>query len=246
MPLLIDFLVLTALWWAILLAIYFGFGTFADWLTARHPERKIQPDRDGLKRKWADIRVGVKKLLMSAGLLVAGFLCQREDWTWTPMELSWWNLILWFGVGMFLFDTWFYFTHRLLHWAPLYRFHALHHKNVAPTAWSSDNTGALDTFMEHSFYFAIWLMTPAPAEAVFAIRIANQFIGMIGHSGFEFFASPLTKIPSPFVCSTYHDMHHSTFRYNFANIFSFWDRLLGTAHPDYDGRVVRWLKRDQD
>jgi sterol desaturase/sphingolipid hydroxylase (fatty acid hydroxylase superfamily) len=31
----------------------------------------------------------------------------------------------------YLHDTWFYFTHRLLHWRPLYRYvHCIHHRSV--------------------------------------------------------------------------------------------------------------------
>jgi sterol desaturase/sphingolipid hydroxylase (fatty acid hydroxylase superfamily) len=110
--------------------------------------------------------------------------------------------------------------------------------------WSNDCTGFVDTFLEHRFYFFVWFIIPGPAVAIFAIRLVNQFIGMIGHSGYEFFASPISKRPWPFVCSTYHDLHHSKFNYNYANIFSIWDRLFGTIYPGYDKRVTEWLESD--
>lgn len=237
MSIITDIIIATLLWWGGLLLIYFSFGTFAEYVTSNFPNRKIQPKRDGYKRKLADIKVSIKKLFLSALLISLGFVTREQGWTMAPMELTWWSLILWFAIGVVIFDLWFYIAHRLLHWPPLYRFHALHHKNVAPTVWSNDCTGSVDTLMEHSFYFAIWFITPSPLEAIFAIRIFNQFIGMIGHAGFELFASPLSKAPFPFVCSTYHDLHHSTFNYNFANIFSIWDRLFGTSHPKYDELV---------
>lgn len=242
MSFLTDLVAVTLISWIGLLTIYFSFGTFAEWLTARCPERKIQPNRDGLKRKWADIRVSFKKLFLSAFLLSFGYAAREAGWTVTPMDLTWWSFLLWFAIGMLIFDFWFYVTHRMLHWKPLYRFHAQHHKNVAPTVWSNDCTGSVDTIMEHSFYLAIWFITPSPAVVIFAIRIFNQFVGMIGHSGFEFFASPVAKRPWPFVCSTYHDLHHSSFNYNFANTFSIWDRVFGTAHPGYDAMVINWYQ----
>ncbi|MEM9783122.1 MAG: sterol desaturase family protein [Pseudomonadota bacterium] len=233
-----QFVVVTLAFWALLLTIYFGFGTLAERITARFPERKIQPNRDGLRRKQADIRVSVKKLAVSAALIGAGYTAREAGWTLEPAPLTWWSAVLWFAAGMIVFDFWFYVTHRMLHWRPLYRFHALHHRNVAPTVWSNDCTGTVDTIMEHSFYLAIWFMMPIPTAVVFAIRIFNQFVGMIGHAGFEFFASPATRAPWPFVGSTYHDLHHMTSRYNFANTFSIWDRLFGTTHPDYDARIA--------
>jgi sterol desaturase/sphingolipid hydroxylase (fatty acid hydroxylase superfamily) len=39
------------------------------------------------------------------------------------------------------------------------------------------------------------------------------------------------------VCVTFHDQHHEHFDYNYANFFSFWDRLCGTIHPTYDETV---------
>ena len=60
---------------------------------------------------------------------------------------------------------------------------------------------------------------------------------MIGHCGFEYFAASTARYPSPLLCTTFHDQHHSGFRYNYANYFSFWDRVLGTLAPNYDQRV---------
>ncbi|WP_376742301.1 sterol desaturase family protein [Ensifer canadensis] len=39
------------------------------------------------------------------------------------------------------------------------------------------------------------------------------------------------------MCTTFHDQHHSGFKYNYGNYFSFWDRVLGTISPNYDQRV---------
>lgn len=58
-----------------------------------------------------------------------------------------------------LHDTWFYWTHRLLHWPPLYsRVHALHHRSSVPTA-----------FTGYSFH-------PAEAALVFANEVLVCFL----------------------------------------------------------------------
>jgi sterol desaturase/sphingolipid hydroxylase (fatty acid hydroxylase superfamily) len=31
-----------------------------------------------------------------------------------------------------------------------------------------------------------------------------------------------------------HNMHHEHIHYNFALYFTFWDRWMGTMHPDYE------------
>ena len=33
--------------------------------------------------------------------------------------------------------------------------------------------------------------------------------------------------------TTHHDLHHETGRYNYGLYFRWWDKLMGTEHPDY-------------
>ncbi len=232
-----DYILTLAAIYAAMLILYFGFGLMAEAYAARFPDRKIQPERDGMKRKRAEILNSLPALAMSSFLLGTGYFAQTQGWTMAPADFSIVSFVLSFVVSLILFDAWFYFGHRLLHWPPMYRFHALHHKSVAPTVWSNDSSGVVDTFIEHSFYLVVWFILPAPALAIFALRLFDQISGMIGHSGFEFFASPTSRRPWPFICTTFHDLHHSKFNYNYGNIFSIWDRLLGTAHPQYDDMV---------
>ena len=63
-----------------------------------------------------------------AGLLYAGRIA-------TPAGLAYALLTI---VALdYLHDAWFYWTHRLLHWAPVYRrVHYLHHQSTVPTAFA--------------------------------------------------------------------------------------------------------------
>jgi sterol desaturase/sphingolipid hydroxylase (fatty acid hydroxylase superfamily) len=38
---------------------------------------------------------------------------------------------------------------------------------------------------------------------------------------------------------THHGLHHEKFRANFGLYFNVWDRLMGTNHPEYEGRFER-------
>ncbi len=237
MDILMDYLLVLAGVYAAMLAIYFGFGMFYESFSRNHPDRKIQPGREGLKRKHIEIRASMIALATSSVLFASGWFAQMQGWTPTP-HTGLLSIIIWFIVTLILFDAWFYFGHRLLHWGPMYRFHSQHHKSVAPTVWSNDSSGIVDTLIQHSFYLVVWFVFPVPALSLVALRIFDQISGMIGHSGFELFASRLARKPSPFICTVFHDLHHSKYNYNYGNIFSVWDRLCGTAHPDYD-RIVK-------
>jgi len=220
-------------------AVYFVTGAVLGWINTRHPERRIQPRRRGESRAREEIIASLRALAVSAALLSAGYFAQISGWTPQPVALSWWSFPVFFAIAIVILDGWFYLGHRILHWGPFYQYHALHHRSVAPCAWSNDSSTVVDTLIEHGFYLFIWFVLPVPAAVIFTLRFYDQVSGMIGHSGFEYFASPSARYPSPLICTTFHDLHHSQFRYNYGNMFSIWDRLLGTIHPDYDQIINR-------
>ena len=232
-----DFAVLLAALYAATVALYFALGFGISWLNARNPGRRIQQGRDGARRRNAEIRMSLGSILVTCSSVALGLFAQLKGWTWTPLPFSWWTAVPLFVGCMVLFDAWFYFAHRLLHTRPFYRFHAPHHKSVAPTAWSNDAIGIVDTAISQGFYAVIVFLVPFPPLILLAHRAFDQFNGTFGHAGFEYFASPTARHPWPMLCTTYHDQHHSQFRYNYANFFSFWDRAMGTVAPDYDERV---------
>lgn len=235
----LDFAGLLALIYAAHLAAYFGLGLALTWLNARNPERRIQKTRSGDKRRRIEIRHSLVSILVVSTSMAIGLFAQRQGWTlFAPFELTWWNALPLFGLCMVLFDAWFYTAHRLLHTKPLYRFHRLHHQTVAPTPWSTFSDRAFDTVLHQGFYAVVPLILPFPAWILIANRVLDHVNGTFGHCGFEYAASPTARWPWPLLCVTYHDQHHSAFRYNFANYFSWLDRLCGTIHPTYDATVA--------
>lgn len=246
MQLFFEYLTVFSVIYAVMLSVYFATGLTMTWVNKRHPERRIQKTRDGAGRIAEEIRASIKALATSSLLLSAGYFAQTQGWTLVqPLALSWWSFPLMFAVCFVLFDAWFYWGHRILHWAPLYKWHLPHHKSVAPTAWSNDSSTTIDTLIEHGFYLVVWFVLPVPALSIFALRLFDQISGMIGHSGFEFFASKSSRWPFPLICTTFHDLHHSQFHYNFGNFLSIWDRLCGTVHPGYDD-FVRQMEETGD
>jgi Delta7-sterol 5-desaturase len=235
---LVDLALIWAAVYAVTVAGYFGLGFALEALNRRNPARRIQPRRDGLDRARIEIVQSLKSLVVTCGCLAGGLWAQAYGFTlWAPLELSVWSFVGMFVVSIVLFDAWFYWGHRLMHWRPLYRHHLWHHRSVAPTVWSNYSDTLADAFVMQSYYLIAPMLLPIPPAALIAHRLYDHVNGMIGHSGFEYFAGPGARFPSPFVCTTFHDQHHEKFRYNYANFFSFWDRWMGTLAPDYERRV---------
>jgi len=235
MNLFINFLSIFSIVYVVSLGVYFITGFLISAINKCSPQNRIQKKRDGEKRARIEIKSSIKALAVSSVLLSAGYLFQQQGWAlFQPFELNWWNFAVFFVLAFVIFDAWFYWGHRILHLKWFYRWHKPHHLSVAPTAWSNDSSAVVDTLIEHGFYFFVWLLLPIPAISVFALRLFDQVSGMIGHSGFEYFAGRTTRRPFPFLCTTFHDLHHSQFHYNFGNFMSVWDRMMGTVHPKYD------------
>lgn len=219
---------------------YFAFGLALTWVNDRNPERKIQKGRGSGKRRNAEIRQSLISMFSACIPITLGLYFQAKGWAWTPWEFSWWTAAPLFFLIMVLYDAWFYFMHRALHTKWLYPLHALHHKSVAPTIWSTYSEDFFDNFLLQSFSAVVVFFMPFPAAILIAHRLFEHINGMFGHCGFEYFASSTSRYPSPMLCVIFHDQHHSGFKYNYANYFSFWDRVLGTISPDYDQSVQKF------
>lgn len=234
-----DLAGLGLLWLAVLvslLVLFFATGLFFEYLTSRHPERRIQ-NREFSDRRQ-DITRSVVSLVSISAYVALGVWLQQNGYAlfaiWQPGLVS---IAVGMIISLVLYDAWFYWFHRLMHTRAFYRFHARHHVSIAPTAWSNNNDTQIGTFFEQSFFLVAPLILPFPPVVFLVHKVWDQVTGMIGHVGYEFFASPTARYPWPGVSTTYHDQHHAFFNYNFANTFTLWDRLCGTLHRDYDARV---------
>ena len=236
-----GFLLLWAASYAVHLALYFGLGSLLLWVNQYFPERQI-PAISGRERKarrtaGAEIRQSLKSLIGTSFCLAAGVYAQTTGWTQTPLALSPINVLWTFVAALILHDAWFYFGHRLMHTKPLYRWHKTHHLSVTPTVWNNDSFSVPDALSVQSFFILLPFVLPIPTAALIALRLFDQTKGMIGHSGYEHFAGRLARWPFPLVATVHHDQHHQRFTYNFANQFTWWDRLFGTLDPSYDEQV---------
>lgn len=244
-PAMLAFSVLFLAIYAATVALYFVVGFSIEWFNRRNEARRIQKGRRGDKRRRVEIMQSMASIFVTCLSLSAGLFAQQTGWTPVPWHLTWLNAVPLFLLAMVLFDAWFYFAHRLLHTKPLYRFHQLHHRSFTPTVWSNDSIGLVDTALSQGFYAVVVFFVPLPPLILIANRLFDQINGTFGHAGFEYFASRTSRAPSPMLCTTYHDQHHAEFKYNFANYFSFWDRLMGTVSPDYDTRVAAFETESQ-
>ena len=239
---LVDLLGAIAAIYAALLATYFV--TCLAITRLNRQACKIQRSR---QTPIAQIRRDQKQSVFSLAVIAAMLGCGH----WSYIILGW-GLRPLPGVGgiglslvasLVLFDAWFYWLHRLIHTRFLYRcVHRWHHLTVTPVAWSNNSDRLIDNLLLQSYWLVAHMLIPISPAVLFAHKIYDQITGVIGHSGFEH-GGRWCWPPSPLVGVTHHDQHHQFFRFNYATHFTWWDRMMGTLHPDHDSELKANLFR---
>jgi sterol desaturase/sphingolipid hydroxylase (fatty acid hydroxylase superfamily) len=142
----------------------------------------------------------------------------------------------WFGILMFfvciaVHDTWFYWTHRFMHWRRVFKYwHAPHHKSVTPTAWAIFAFSPLEAVTQFAGLALMVMYLPLSPLTLLAFLTYDTAINTAGHCGFELTPRWLSRswLWWPFSTVSSHDRHHTNMRVNFGSFLNVWDRICGT------------------
>lgn len=139
-------------------------------------------------------------------------------------------------------DAWFYWMHRLLHLRPLFRAaHMAHHRSLTPTPWAAYAFAPLEAMLEAIFLPIYLLIFGGDSLTILVFLMHMMARNVAGHLGHEIFPRGWTRLPvlGWITTVTHHDMHHELGRWNYGLYFTWWDRWMGTEHPDYHMRFDR-------
>lgn len=143
-------------------------------------------------------------------------------------------------------DAYFYWTHRAMHHPKLFRtFHWTHHKSKTPTPWTAYAFDAPEALVVVAFV-PLWVaLVPMHDLAVFSFVTWQIVRNVMGHAGVEMFpvSGKRSLLFGWFNTTTHHDLHHQDGRANYGLYFSWWDRWMGTEHPQYQSRVAAIAER---
>lgn len=138
-------------------------------------------------------------------------------------------------------DAYFYWTHRAMHHPRLFRtFHWTHHKSKTPTPWTAYAFDAPEAIVMVAFVPLWAAIVPMHDLAIFSFVTWQIVRNVMGHAGVELY--PVSGKPSRLFgwwnTTTHHDLHHQNGRSNYGLYFTWWDRWMGTEHPDYQAEVA--------
>lgn len=142
-------------------------------------------------------------------------------------------------IAVAVHDTYFYWSHRLLHHPLLFRrLHRTHHLSNNPTPWAAYSFSTGEALIQSGIGPLLVYTVPMHYSAFLLFMIWQISFNVLGHCGYEI-------LPSCFMRSgagrflntvTHHAMHHEKVGANFGLYFNIWDRLMGTNHAEYEHR----------
>lgn len=148
-------------------------------------------------------------------------------------------LMLSLAVMLVAHDAYFYWSHRAMHHRRLFAlFHRTHHLSRTPTPWAAYSFAIPEAIVHGAFVPLFLLVVPMHGLALLAFGIVQILRNVMGHAGAEVHGAAFG--PGRWLgwnnTTTHHDLHHETGRYNYGLYFRWWDKLMGTEHPDYRAR----------
>lgn len=142
-------------------------------------------------------------------------------------------------IAIIVHDAYFYWAHRAMHHAKLYkRFHLTHHRSHNPTPFTAYSFAVGEAVVMYAYVPLLMLTMPLHNSALAIVLLVMIFKNALGHCGYEIFPRGTNKHPilKHMTTVTHHDMHHEKAGGNFGFYFTWWDKWMGTEHANYDQR----------
>lgn len=187
----------------------------------------------------AQIRAEIRWSLLSA--LIYGVPAGLTYWAWNRHGLTalYWDPraqpLWWLAAApllyLFAHDTWFYWTHRLMHRPWWFRHaHAVHHASRPPTAWAAMSFHPWEALSGALLFPALAWVVPIHIGMLGLVLLAASVMGTTNHMGWEMMPARIVRGPigGAVISAAHHELHHRQYRANFGLYFRFWDRLMGT------------------
>jgi len=202
------------------------------------------------KDYWREIGYSFLSFFFFAGYVILLFKTPVRQYTRIydhVSQVGWPYFFISIFLCLVIHDTYFYWTHRLMHHPKLFKaFHVLHHKSTNPSPWAAFSFQPTESIVEGGIAIAIVFLIPIQRYAFLSFFIFSTAYNVYGHLGYEIYPKWLirSRVGKYLNTSIAHNMHHKYFNGNYSFYTRIWDMLMGTMHPDYDKTVDKVLTKE--
>lgn len=152
-------------------------------------------------------------------------------------DKGWLWFFIAFPVMFIMHDTYFYFTHRIMHHPKLFKtFHLVHHLSTNPSPWAAYAFHPLEAIVEVGIFMVFIFTIPVMPMHIVLFFLLSIVYNVYGHLGYELYPKNFSRhwLGRWINTSVNHNQHHQYFKGNYGLYFLFWDRMFNTIRPDYD------------
>ena len=219
------------------------------WFRRRWARRKIIPEYPAAADLRRELAYSVLTVLVYGVIGTATIWATWRGWTrlyWEPNRYGWTWFWLSIPVTILLHDTWFYWTHRLLHHPRVFRWcHRVHHQSRNPSPWAAYAFDPIEAAVQATIFPLAVSLYPVHPLAFLAFMVWQIIFNVLGHTGYEYHPSWLLDswLGKILNTPTNHTLHHEYIRGNYGLYFNVWDRLMGTNHAKYESRFREVTRR---
>jgi sterol desaturase/sphingolipid hydroxylase (fatty acid hydroxylase superfamily) len=216
------------------------FLIFYVWKKKNYWYLKIQQQFPGKKYVLTEIKYSFFTVIIFGIVIMEVMWASKNRYTlvYYPIDKYGWPYYFFSIILMIVVhDAYFYWTHRLLHWKPLFKWaHKIHHMSHNPTPFSAYAFHPFEALIEISIIPLLVFTIPYHVSAISVFSVYTLLLNVGGHMGFEFFPKGFAtnKWFKWHNTATHHNMHHRFIKYNYGLYFNFWDRIMKTNHPKYE------------
>lgn len=206
--------------------------------------RKIRADRPPVRQLATEFFFSIRSMAIFAlGGVCITYMIEAGLYP-MPARAEAWGA-LWFAaslaVTIIVHDAYFYWTHRLMHDPRFFRrLHRRHHRSHNPSPFTAYSFDVGEAALMVAFFILWPLIFPIPWAGQGAFMLFQIVRNTILHSGYEL--RPMRPDGRPWLdfmtTTTHHDLHHGEAGYNYGAWFTWWDRWMGTEHPEYLARYA--------
>jgi Delta7-sterol 5-desaturase len=215
------------------------------WIKPRLLARKRWPKAGQVARELV-FSTSAQFTFLAVGLWLTFNTKAEEAMMYTDISTYGWPYLIFMTFLLFVVDdTYFYWTHRMLHHRTLFeRFHRVHHESVDPTPFSAYSFHPGEVIVIGAgtlFFIPIFMLMPWHPAAVAVYGVGSVLFNVIGHLGYELYPARWNRIPllrwkTP---AMHHYLHHQMVGGNYGLYFRWWDKLCGTEFKDFEARYDR-------
>ena len=220
---------------------YFLIAGIFYWLLWGRPERSVRarrlaerrPDKNTIAH---EIRMSIASSAIYAipGALVleafrnggtaiyTGPITDVSGWLYVPFSMF---------IYLVIHDTYFYWSHRVMHHPIFFRTtHLTHHRSRYPTPWAAFSFHPWEALISAWVLPLAAFFIPIHAGAVLFLLVFITYCSVANHAGWEILPERWLNgfIGRHFISASHHNVHHTDYNANFGLYFRFWDRLMGT------------------